>query len=333
MKDYNTGIDVGNFDTKSPNTVTPSGFVSYKNPPYNSKECLFIDETYYEQSENRFPYIEDKTVNDNMYILTLFAISKEIIFEAEKNIESKLEQVKVSAAEKHNLVQEYISSITKINLGIGLPVSHYSRNKETYINYYITRMNNGIFYEYGGYTFSYSLNKINCYPQDLSAVSTYKTKNKNSILNMPNPTYYAIDIGGWTVDIISVIKNRIDGKGASKPLGVLAMYEKIINDIDIQTGIRVEATDIEDILRGNESFLSDETKNIIYSDTKLWVEDIINVLVQNGILIQTRPVLFIGGGSQLLKKYLKESERFTKHEFISNSKVNARGYAKLISKL
>ena len=37
------GVDVGNFDTKTQNTVIPSGFVSYTDAPYKAKECLFLN--------------------------------------------------------------------------------------------------------------------------------------------------------------------------------------------------------------------------------------------------------------------------------------------------
>lgn len=216
------GVDVGNFDTKTQNTVIPSGFVSYTDAPYKAKECLFLNSRYYKPSQKRFPYVENKTENENMYVLTLLAIANEIIFWAEKEV------AKRTGAEKNKMetsdVQAEIESIAAINLGMGVPLNHYSRYKKAYIEYYRDRMDKGVTYEYGGYKFNFTLNKIDCYPQDIAAVVTYKPKKVDSIVNAKKPTYYAVDIGGWTVDIVSIVNNEFDDKGTSKSLGVLAMY-------------------------------------------------------------------------------------------------------------
>ena len=324
------GVDVGNFDTKTQNTVIPSGFVSYTDAPYKAKECLFLNSRYYKPSQKRFPYVENKTENENMYVLTLLAIANEIIFWAEKEV------AKRTGAEKNRMetsdVQAEIESIAAINLGMGVPLNHYSRYKKAYIEYYRDRMDKGVTYEYGGYKFNFTLNKIDCYPQDIAAVVTYKPKKVDSIVNAKKPTYYAVDIGGWTVDIVSIVNNEFDDKGTSKSLGVLAMYENIINEVDIQTGAKIEAIDIEDILRDDDSFVSEEVKKIVNDYARTWFDTIVNVMAQNKMLIDARPVLFIGGGSQLFKKYIKECGKFVKYEFIANPKANARGYAKLISR-
>ena len=216
-------------------------------------------------------------------------------------------------------MQGEISLIDTVNLGVGLPLSHYSMYKKDYIEYYETRMSEYINFKFAGYDFHFKLGKIGCYPQDLSAVVTYKPTTEDSIIKTKKKTYYAVDIGGWTVDMLSVVNNELEGKGASKSLGVLAMDEDIINEVDVRTGVPLQATDIEDILMGETTYVSDEVKKIV------------DELVQNGMLIQARPTLFLGGGSQLFKKYIKECGKFVKYEFINNQKANARGYAKLIA--
>lgn len=88
------GVDVGNFDTKTQNTVIPSGFVSYTDAPYKAKECLFLNSRYYKPSQKRFPYVENKTENENMYVLTLLAIANEIIFGQKKKWQREQAQKK-----------------------------------------------------------------------------------------------------------------------------------------------------------------------------------------------------------------------------------------------
>ena len=73
-KSINIGVDVGNFDTKSQNTVTPSGFVEYSDVPFGVKEYLELDGKFYAQTPKRFTYVKNKATNENMYILTLMRI-------------------------------------------------------------------------------------------------------------------------------------------------------------------------------------------------------------------------------------------------------------------
>lgn len=54
------GVDVGNFDTKTQNTVIPSGFVSYTDAPYKAKECLFLNSRYYKPSQRDFRMLKTK---------------------------------------------------------------------------------------------------------------------------------------------------------------------------------------------------------------------------------------------------------------------------------
>ena len=332
-KSINIGVDVGNFDTKSQNTVTPSGFVEYSDVPFGVKEYLELDGKFYAQTPKRFTYVKNKATNENMYILTLMAIAKEIIANSEKQNAKKKADAQADKSKKEKVlgVQGEISLIDTVNLGVGLPLSHYSMYKKDYIEYYETRMSEYINFKFAGYDFHFKLGKIGCYPQDLSAVVTYKPTTEDSIIKTKKKTYYAVDIGGWTVDMLSVVNNELEGKGASKSLGVLAMDEDIINEVDVRTGVPLQATDIEDILMGETTYVSDEVKKIVNDCAKAWFNKIVDELVQNGMLIQARPTLFLGGGSQLFKKYIKECGKFVKYEFINNQKANARGYAKLIT--
>ena len=331
-KTLNIGIDVGNFDTKSQNTTTPSGFVEYTDAPFGVNEYLEYNGKYYAPSTKRFPYVKDKTSNDNMFILTLISLSKEIICKAERDNAKKVSDAETDKSKKDKIlgVQGEIDLISDIKLGVGVPVSDYGRFKKSYENYYKERMKEPLSYRFGGYDFKINLAKIVCYAQDVSVVVTYKSTNDDSVLNSKRKTYYAVDIGGWTIDIVTVVDNSFEGKGVSKPLGVLAMYEIIINEVDVQTGVQLEVTDVEAILKEDETCVSVDVRNIVFSQAQIWFNRIVDEMVQNGILIGTRPVVFIGGGSQLFKRFIKECGRFAKCEFIPNQKANARGYAKMI---
>lgn len=326
------GLDIGNYDTKTQNCIIPSGFVAMHSLPYGTETYLQLDGIYYIPDEQRFAYEKDKTQSENAFILSLLAISAEIVKEAEK-VNKRKEDIAIkepSKATKVIGVQAEIEQLKEIRLGVGLPPTHVSTLEKKTREYYEERLKKGIKYKYNGYEISFSLKDIKCYPQDFAAVLTYKPKDReNSAVSFPS--FYAIDIGGWTVDIVTIINRKpAMSKCDSKPLGILAMYEKMIKDVELKTGKRLSQTDLEYVLKGEKTLLKEEIINEIRACEKEWYENIMRALKQFGLELDMYPVIFIGGGSQLFRKYIKADKSLVKYEFIPSSRANAMGYATLM---
>ena len=318
----NIGIDVGNYDTKSALTTTPSGLGSYSAPPFGADEVLEYNGVYYVPDIARFAYVKDKTKDENAFILTLFGIAKEIIARVSRGGRSKEE------------IQSEIDKIAYINLGVGLPPTHMSKQTNSLNEYYHTRFHygegRGIEFKFNNYSFNIALNALRIWPQDAAAVMTYRPRNENFISNK-HKTYYAIDIGGYTVDVVPMINGKLDVKRCdSKELGILKLFDEITITVEREYGISLNAERIDSVLRGEESILSPEIIDVITSSAAHWLDSILNQLRQNGLEFAAYPVIFIGGGAQLLKPYIKKNPLLTMYAFIPSPRANAEGYQKLI---
>ena len=86
------GLDIGNYDVKTVNTSTPSGFNVFTTKPYGVSEYLLYNGKYYTPSMDRFAYRKDKTKNENAFIMSLFGISKELIVRAQKKYDRELKR-------------------------------------------------------------------------------------------------------------------------------------------------------------------------------------------------------------------------------------------------
>ena len=326
------GVDVGNFNTKTQSIVIPSGFVKLTALPYGTANYVLLNGFYYVSDEHRFPYERDKTNSENAFILSLLAISGEILKEAERINKKKMEAAATDETKKDKVlgVQGELEQLKEIRLGVGLPPTHMSTLSKKTKQYYIERMGNGIEYVYNGYKFSFKLKDIECFPQDYATVLTYRPKDReNSAVSYPS--FYAIDIGGWTVDIVTITNRQLDlSKCDSKPLGILAMYETMIKDVEMKTGKRLSQVDIECVLKGEKTLLKQEVLDEIKNSADEWYARIISELRQFGIQLDAYPSLFMGGGSILFKKQIKADKSIVKHEFISGSRSNALGYALLM---
>lgn len=311
------GIDVGNYDTKSANTTTTSGFKTYPKVPYGAVDVITVNNHTYVPTLERFPYVKDKTIDDRCFILTLYGIAKELVDRC-KDKDNDL------------AVKKEIEAYTDLYLGVGLPPSHMASLSENLKNYYNDKFRDGIDFIYNGIKFKLNLKQVCIYPQDYAAVVTYKPKNPDFISNKFKD-YYAIDIGGYTVDVvpIHVGKPVVDGC-VSLDLGVLKMFDEIENVINRDFGYTIDASTIESVLKDEVTICSPEEIEVIKRIAKEWCDNTINKLREKGLEFNSKPVIFLGGGSKLFRKFIKENKLIRACDFITNPRANAVGYEKLL---
>lgn len=98
-------VDHGNKSIKTPNALFTSGLISSEGLQGFKTDYICWNGRYYTLTEQRISYLRDKTEDERFYVLTLFAIAKE------------LERRK--AAETLDPID--------ITLLIGLPPAHYEQ--------------------------------------------------------------------------------------------------------------------------------------------------------------------------------------------------------------
>ncbi len=314
------GVDVGNFDTKSVHTNTVSGYTVYNNEQLLADKVLAYKGKYYvESQDNRFPYVEDKTNNDQCLILTLFSIAKEIMWRIEN--------------EKHlkGNYQSEISNINGINLPIGLPPGHFNKLAKQTQTYYNNAFANGIDFTYAGYKFSLKLARsVEVYAQDMSPVVMNSSLSVNELDENGERVvhkYYVVGIGGYTVDIVPIINGKpaVD-ECRSLPLGTRPMFETIIARLQSSAGITFEEAAIENILRGKRSFVAEDVKAEIRQNAEQYANQIIDRCIQAGCTLNQSPVVYVGGGPLLLRSFLENNSKVCFSEFIEDTHANAKSY-------
>lgn len=315
------GIDDGNFDTKSANTISPNGYSVHNALPPMVKDYLKYDGKYYVASKERFNYMEDKTASIRGLILSLFGIGTELISRAEKK------------KNEDTSVQDYITNINQIVLGVGLPPLHWKKHKEKEQYYYDT-MKDGITFEYCGYHFSFKLLFCSVFPQDYATIVT----NAKDKWISENPVVFGADIGGGTFDIIKVENGRpIMTQCDTSNSGILWMHKQIAVTVKLEHNITIKPTDIESVLRGQKTLLPEEVQATIRNTTQAWVdEQIVGAIIQAGINVDTEVVVFLGGGSLLLKPFIMKNQTIKHKHFLSERAAvhgNAIGYEILVKQL
>lgn len=314
---YLVGIDVGNYDTKSPHTTTPSGYEGpYSEKQLLAKECLYLGGSYYVVTNERLYYMADKTQDERCLVLTLISIAKEILYRISKEETG------------HDTVQERIGRITRIALGAGLPIAHYRKNDVNKLkDYYMKHMGEGIAFDFNEYHFAFTLETVQIYPQGGAAAASIGS----SVLNEYR-TYYIFDIGGYTLDIAQFVEGKPQKDMHSLELGIIILYDNILDKVYKDFDMNIDYSLIEDVLSERNHVLPDNVVEVILDMTNRHANKIISAMRQAKIAFTSYPCIFVGGGSIVLKKYILNNSQIRKDivHFVSDTRANAKGYTKML---
>ena len=107
-------------------------------PPPILDDCIEYAGRYWTLSESRIFYMRDKTQDDRYFILTLFAIAKEL--------------------EK----KRYTSPVVSVDLAVGLPPEHYGVLKDRFAAYF--KRNKPVRFSYKGKQIMLSINRVLVFP-------------------------------------------------------------------------------------------------------------------------------------------------------------------------
>ena len=310
-------LDHGNRLMKSCRNVFPSSFVESKYTPPIGGDVLNYDGKTFVLTDQCLPVMNDKTIDERYFILSLFAIGKELAGDAEI----------VEKFVKSN--QFKIDDYIKIDLLIGLPIQHYVAHMERFEKYFSKRTD-VIRYEMNGTTFSIKIVSVHAFPQAYSAAMTiHDSLNETNIANI-------IDIGGFTVDCLQMKKRKPNNNlFQSLYYGVNTLFQSINDQMRSSGGKEICNSIIEGILNKDPSDLATYSRQrveTIISAAVTHTQRMLAEIAQKGYDFEEDKTVFMGGGSILLREYIEQTKIVKKAHFIDDIHANAKGYRLLYDK-
>ena len=292
-------IDHGNRNMKTEQFIFTSGLVESDSRPALG-EYLYYDGRYYALTEQRIPYMRDKTADDRFFILTLFGIAME--------------------AERQALCKE--DTILQVSLPVGLPPKHYGALYQKFQEYFSGRGRQS--FTYRGKAYTIEIEQVSAFPQDYAVAMTIypKISEFNKVVT--------VDIGGFTLDYLLIRSGKPDLSACdSLEKGVITLYNKVISRINSEHDILLEDSDVDRIIREEKTDYGTQIQKTVREMTRTYVDDLLGTLRERGIDLKTGCVVFIGGGALLLREYLSHSEKIGHCVFIEDIRANAKGYGLL----
>ena len=290
-------IDHGNFFCKSTTDIFVSGVAEHSVRPPLADDVIRYEGRYWTLTGSRIPYIRDKTRDERFFILTLFAIAREL---------------RISGS---------LPPYEDIELAVGLPPEHYSVLKARFAGYF---KRTAVNFQYNDTTVCLSIRQVFVYPQAYAAV----VPKGHMLINTPR--VFIIDIGGYTTDVLLLRNGKPDLQFCrSLETGVITMNNSIIGKVGAQHDLRLEDDHIADVIQGRETILPPDVVDMIRGAAAGHTNTILDKLRELQVDLRSTQAIFIGGGAMLFRENIGESPMVAKADFIADTKANAIGYLTL----
>ena len=292
------GVDHGYGAMKTEDFVFTTGITEYDKEPYTSKNVIQYEGKYYVCGSGRQTLIRDKTQDDSYYILTLCAIAKEL---KHRNVGNK----------------------ANITIAAGLPLTSFGRDKDKFIKYLKRNIMQPVKFEFEQETFKIFIDDVIMLPQGCSAVYDNMGELKEE------PSVIVCDIGSWTVDVFRMDNGTPNADTCrSLEFGIIRMMDKVLEEVRSTTGLSITSLQAERVMKNLPCSMDDKAKEVIGTQGKSYIDNLIRTLLESGFDISAIPTIFIGGGASLVEKNIDQS-KYAKMIFVKDIKANAIAYEKL----
>lgn len=283
------GIDHGWSHMKTKNHCFVSGISEIESEPIVYEHVLEYNGKYYRIGGERLKVQEDKVSNENYYLLTLPAIG----------LEMKSRGINTA----------------HVALAVGLPIGRFGAEKRNFINY--LSKNKIVKFRYEKKKYTVFIDRVLVYPQCYGAIVEKLPELKGQV--------FVVDIGSWTVDTLKVIDRSPDeSSSGSDPNGIITCMRKIEEQCVKQKNTKIDEYAIREVMIKGDSNLDEEYIDIIKKELVRYTKSIFRIIAEQGVNVKTTPIIFVGGGAALMKKYGGIDQRNV--SYIEDIRANASGY-------
>lgn len=294
MNQLKLGIDNGNYNTKSAeHLLYASGFTMSDREFITNDTQLFYSGMYYAIGGKRMAFQQDKAEEQDTFVLTLPSIAH------------AMKQAGTSEAE--------------IMLGVGLPIDIYGTQKQAFREYFLR---GDIAFEFEGMRYRCHITDCKVFAQGHAALCSHYNALK------AYTTITLADIGGYTVDILSLRDFKVDrGSCGSLRMGTITLFNAIRSELQRENIILSDEL-IGDAITGHIQHADREKiASVAERHVRHYYRELLNALREREIDLKL-PTVFAGGGAELLGDRLISPEVATVD--ILDRFANAEGYKLLL---
>ena len=288
------GIDHGYGNIKTANAIIPTGITAYDSEPVFAGTILEYGSQYYRIGEGHKPFIVDKAMDEDFYLLTLAAVAEELrragMFEAD------------------------------VHLAAGLPLTWVRKQRQTFREYLLR--NEKVVFRLNGREFRLRFAGCSVFPQGYAAVV-------HSFSSLKGTNLLA-DIGNGTMNVLYIVDRKpIEEKSWTEKLGVNQCMIRAKNAIMDNFGLKIDDSIVEQVLRTGSADIAGDLQDCITSAARKYTAEIFATLRKYEYDPALMRLVIVGGGGCLVRNFGDyDASRVT---IIDDLCATAKGYETLAS--
>lgn len=283
------GIDHGFAMMKYTHGEFSNGLTKIPNGAAIVQNTLIYEGQTYKIGEGRLPMKEDKVSDEDYFILTVAAVCKEM---------------------KHFDTHE-----ASVTIAAGLPFSRYGVEKDAFQRY--LKRSGEIKANLDNEDYVFTIEDVLIYPQCYAAVV--------KLLNSMEGEALAVDIGSKTIDIVHIVNHvPSETKSTSVPGGMIAVMERIKNQVFRQTNRQVTETQILAVLQEEDIIIPEECIRIIREEFTRFAEYMDAKIAELGFDPKMIQIVYAGGGARIMRRFSRNSGKNVR--ILEDIRANAVGY-------
>ena len=282
-------VDHGYGNIKTVNTVTPTGITAYDTEPTFTGDILQYGGKFYRIGEGHKPFLSDKTMDEDFYVLNLAAIAKELDIEG------------ITTADVH--------------IAAGLPLTWVKTQREEFRKY-LTK-NSKVKFTFRDKQYNIRILGASVYPQGYTAVI-------DRLSEMTGVNMLA-DIGNGTMNVMYINnKKPVESKCFTEKLGVNQCVIKASGMVLDRFGTILDETIIEQMIRTGTADIGEKYLDCITDAIKEYNSYIFETLRKYEYDSELMRLYITGGGATLIKHFGEYDEN--RVTIIEDICAAAKGY-------
>lgn len=141
-----------------------------------------------------------------------------------------------------------------------------------------------------------------------------------------------VDLGSWTLDVLSVRdKIPMDKDAYTYELGLITTIERIKKDALPTLRCEIPEDDIIDVIRGKQSNVNADFIPFIEKGLQQYADDVEAKLREIKVDLAHENIVYVGGGACVMKRFGRTKGRNI--QYVTDVKANAIGYRYLADNL
>ncbi len=286
------GVDHGWSQMKTVHTIFSAGIEEILSEPAFFDDVLEYENRYYKVGTKRDAVMDNKTVNDDYYLLTLASIAKEL---------------KLRGSREATIV-----------LAVGLPATRYGAEKKPFVEYLSRKKE--VMFTFEQEQYRIRIEKVAVFPQSYAAVVDQIPGFGKKVI--------VVDIGSWTIDIFPIIDKKPDDANANTISEGLIPCMRRINKHSVRLfNEKIDEDVIQSYIMTRQADLDEKLVKIMDRELVDFAKNLFNMLREEGYSLQTTQFYFVGGGAVVMSTFGEIDQRNVKYNFDVNA--NAKGFEKL----